>query len=133
MGQVYPRTRLWTTRLSNTGSFTNHFTGKPEGTKTASGSWSDLERSLSSRKFELSSFVNPSPSAQQSVVPSFDAEYKAFGTSFGIEIEKSSGRASTTGKTIKMNQDVEFADGATLSTREALPLACKSLAKNEIV
>ena len=73
--------------LKQSVSFTNHFTGKPEGTKTASGSWSDLERSLSSRKFELSSFVNPSPSAQQSVVPSFDAEYKAFGTSFGIEID----------------------------------------------
>ena len=68
-------------------SFTNQFNGKPEGMKVALGSWSDDGRSSLARKFQLSSFVNLSPSAAQSVAQPFDAQYKTLGTGFGIEID----------------------------------------------
>jgi len=68
-------------------SFKNQFNEKPEGSKEASGQWSDEGRSSLSRRFQLSSFVNLSPSAEQSVVQNYEAEYKTLGTSFGIEVD----------------------------------------------
>jgi hypothetical protein len=68
-------------------SFTNQFNGKPEGSKSTSGRWFAPNRTLLSQKIELSSFINLSPSANQVEVRNFDTEYKALGTSFGIEID----------------------------------------------
>jgi hypothetical protein len=67
--------------------FTNQFNGKPEGSKSISGHWTQRERALLSQTIQLSSFISPSPLNNQAVSDNFEVTYGALGTSFGMAID----------------------------------------------